>query len=101
MTEASLATLAAGPRPWLVRLARLLVHVFFRRIETLGAERVPAEGPLLVVANHHNSLVDPALVLARLPRAPSFLAKSTLWRMPGLRILLDGAGSIPIYRRQD
>jgi 1-acyl-sn-glycerol-3-phosphate acyltransferase len=101
VTEASLATLAAGPRPWLVRLARLLVHVFFRRIETQGAERVPAEGPLLVVANHHNSLVDPALVLARLPRAPSFLAKSTLWRMPGLRILLDGAGSIPIYRRQD
>jgi 1-acyl-sn-glycerol-3-phosphate acyltransferase len=101
VAEASLHSLAAGPRPWLVRLARLLVHVFFRRIETLGAERVPASGPLLVVANHHNSLVDPALVLARLPRAPSFLAKSTLWRMPGLRLLLDGAGSIPVYRRQD
>jgi 1-acyl-sn-glycerol-3-phosphate acyltransferase len=94
-------TLAAEPRPWLVRLARLLVRVFFRRIEVLGAERVPGEGPLLVVANHHNSLVDPALVLARLPRAPSFLAKSTLWQVPGLRILLDAAGSIPVYRRQD
>jgi glycerol-3-phosphate O-acyltransferase/dihydroxyacetone phosphate acyltransferase len=101
MAEARLDTLAAGPRPWLVRLARLLVHVFFRRIELVGAERVPADGPLLVVANHHNSLVDPALVLARLPRAPSFLAKSTLWRMPGLRVLLDAARSIPVYRRQD
>jgi 1-acyl-sn-glycerol-3-phosphate acyltransferase len=89
------------PRPWLVRLARVLTGLFFRRIETVGAERVPRAGPLLVVANHHNSLVDPALVLARLPRPPRFLAKSTLWKLPGLRVLLDAAGSIPVYRRQD
>jgi 1-acyl-sn-glycerol-3-phosphate acyltransferase len=90
-----------GPRPWLVHLARTLTRIFFREIEVVGAERVPDEGPLLVVANHHNSLVDPALVLARLPRAPRFLAKSTLWKLPGLRVLLDAAGSIPVYRRQD
>ncbi len=89
------------PRPWLVRLARILTGLFFRRIESVGAEHVPRTGPLLVVANHHNSLVDPALVLARLPRAPRFLAKSTLWKLPGLRVLLDAAGSIPVYRRQD
>jgi 1-acyl-sn-glycerol-3-phosphate acyltransferase len=84
-----------------VRLARTLVRVFFRRIELVGSEHVPRSGPLLVVANHHNSLVDPALVLANLPRAPSFLAKSTLWKLPGLRVLLDAAASIPVYRRQD
>ena len=56
----------AGPRPWLIRLARTLVRVFFRSIELVGADRVPRSGPLLVVANHHNSLVDPALVLAEL-----------------------------------
>jgi 1-acyl-sn-glycerol-3-phosphate acyltransferase len=92
---------SAAPRPWLVGLARTLVGTFFRRIELVGAERVPRSGPLLIVANHHNSLVDPALVLAQLPRAPRFLAKSTLWRMPGLRVLLDAAASIPVYRRQD
>jgi 1-acyl-sn-glycerol-3-phosphate acyltransferase len=85
-----------------VRLARTLVRVFFQRIEIVGADRVPRSGPLLVVANHHNSLVDPALVLAELPRAPSFLAKSTLWQSPpGLRVLLDAAASIPVYRKQD
>jgi 1-acyl-sn-glycerol-3-phosphate acyltransferase len=92
---------ARGPRRWLIGLARILTGIFFRRIEVVGAERVPASGALLVVANHHNSLVDPALVLARFPRAPRFLAKSTLWRMPGLRLLLDAAASIPVYRRQD
>jgi 1-acyl-sn-glycerol-3-phosphate acyltransferase len=89
------------PAAWLIRLARLLVRTFFRHIEVVGADRVPPLGPLLVVANHHNSLVDPALVLACLPRPPRFLAKSTLWQIPGLRRLLDAAASIPVYRRQD
>jgi 1-acyl-sn-glycerol-3-phosphate acyltransferase len=92
---------AARPAGWIVGLARFLTRTFFRRIEVEGTERVPPGGPLLIVANHHNSLVDPALVLATLPRAPRFLAKSTLWQVPGLRRLLDAAASIPVYRRQD
>ena len=56
------------------RLARLLVGVFYRRIEVVGAERVPAAGPLLLVANHGNSLIDPLLLLACLPRPARFLA---------------------------
>lgn len=90
-----------APRPGLVRLARALIDVFFRTVEVEGATRVPTVGPILVVANHHNSLVDPALLLAQLPRSPRFLAKSTLWQMPGLRQLLDAGAAIPIYRRQD
>lgn len=89
------------PKPWLVGVARTLVRTFFRSIEITGVERVPPRGPLLVVANHHNSLVDPALVVAQLPRPPRFLAKSTLWQTPGLTILLDAAAAIPVYRRQD
>ena len=90
-----------SPHRGVVRLARGLVDLFFRSVEVEGAERVPETGPILVVANHHNSLVDPALLLARLPRSPRFLAKSTLWQMPLLRQLLDGAAAIPIYRQQD
>jgi 1-acyl-sn-glycerol-3-phosphate acyltransferase len=89
------------PKPWLVGVARTLVRTFFRDIEITGAERVPPRGPLLIVANHHNSLVDPALVVAQLPRPPRFLAKSTLWQTPALPILLDAAAAIPVYRRQD
>jgi glycerol-3-phosphate O-acyltransferase/dihydroxyacetone phosphate acyltransferase len=91
----------AVPRPGIVQLARVLVGLFFRTVELEGAENVPRDGPLLVVANHHNSLVDPALLLAQLPRSPRFLAKSTLWQLPLLRQLLDGAAAIPVYRQQD
>lgn len=83
------------------RLARLLLRIFFRRVEVVGAERVPVRGPVLFVANHHNSLIDPALVLGFLPRRPRFLAKSTLWRIPGIRQLLELAAVIPVVRRQD
>lgn len=82
-------------------LVRLVLGVFFRRLELEGGERVPASGPLIVVANHVNSLIDPLLVIRAVPRMPRLLAKSTLWQNPGIRLWLDLAAVIPVYRRQD
>jgi 1-acyl-sn-glycerol-3-phosphate acyltransferase len=82
-------------------LARLVLRIFFRRIEVEGRERIPARGPLILLANHINSLIDPALVIYAAPRLPRFLAKSTLWQMTSIRPFLDLAGAIPVYRRQD
>jgi 1-acyl-sn-glycerol-3-phosphate acyltransferase len=82
-------------------LARLLRRLFFRSVEVEGRERIPHDAPLVIVANHHNSLVDPLLLFATLGVTPRFLAKSTLWDLPGIRQLLDLAGAVPVYRRQD
>lgn len=95
------ATVRARRRAVAERLARTLLRVFFRRVEVTGLDHVPARGPVLMVANHHNSLIDPALVLGFLPRRPRFLAKSTLWKIPGIRQLLELAAVIPVVRRQD
>ncbi|MGH7523997.1 MAG: lysophospholipid acyltransferase family protein, partial [Gemmatimonadales bacterium] len=83
------------------RVIALIVRIFFRRIAVTGAEHVPATGPLLLVVNHPNSLVDPLLVLAYAPRRVAFLAKEPLFRTPVIRWLVRAAGSIPVYRRQD
>jgi 1-acyl-sn-glycerol-3-phosphate acyltransferase len=93
----------APPRPSeaLVRLARLVLRIFFQRVEVAGEEQIPAGRPLVLVANHVNGLIDPVLVFGALPVRPSFLAKSTLWKIPVLNRLLDLAGAIPVYRRQD
>src|ERR1044071_6897042 len=47
---------------------RLLLAVFYRRIEVVGVERIPASGGLIVAANHHNSIVDAMILLAVMPR---------------------------------
>lgn len=88
-------------RRGLVWAFRRLVGIYFRDIEATG--NVPAEdtGGRLFVANHTNGLVDPILVLTTVPCAVSPIAKSTLWKIPGLRWLLDAGGAVPIQRRRD
>ncbi len=90
---------AAGPHPSVAALARFLLRVFYGKIEIQGLERVPLDEPLVYVANHVNSLVDGALLLAYMPAPPRFLATSELWQIPILRPFLLWAAAIPIYRR--
>jgi glycerol-3-phosphate O-acyltransferase / dihydroxyacetone phosphate acyltransferase len=80
---------------------RLVLRVFFRRIEIAGAEHSPESGPVIFVLNHPNGLVDPLFLLCFAPRAVSFLAKEPLFRMPVVGFFVRAFGSIPVYRRQD
>src|SRR5215213_9484576 len=91
------------------RLTQRLIHavisvalrLFFRRIETSRAGLVPESGALIFVLNHPNGLIDPGLVFAALPRRISFLAKSTLFRLPVAGWLLRTVEALPLYRRAD
>jgi len=79
---------------------RLLAEIFYRRVEVVGGERIP-DGPLIVVANHQNALVDPLLLVAALPRQLRPIAKRPLFRILPLRPLLRLAGAIPVERQQE
>jgi 1-acyl-sn-glycerol-3-phosphate acyltransferase len=79
---------------WLARTACWL----FYRVDKVGAP--PQSGPVLLVANHANALLDPAVVWATSNRDVRFLAKSTLFETP-FKPFLAGAGAIPVYRRKD
>ena len=85
----------------LTALARLALRGFYRRLEVVGAEHVPRDVPLLVVANHFNALLDAVLVMHALGRLPRFVAKAALWRPPWARPLLWLAGMVPVQRPQD
>ncbi|HUR97051.1 MAG TPA: lysophospholipid acyltransferase family protein [Pyrinomonadaceae bacterium] len=77
------------------------LRFFFRRIETVNADVVPKGTGVIFVLNHPNGLVDPALVFVALPRKISFLAKSTLFRMPVISFLLKTVEALPLYRKID
>ena len=77
------------------------LRLFFRRIETVNADVVPDGTGVIFVMNHPNGLIDPALVFVALPRKISFLAKSTLFRMPVISFLLRTVEALPLYRRID
>lgn len=79
----------------------LALRLFFRRIEISGAHLAPRDEPLIFVSNHPNGLIDPALIFCALPRRISFLAKSTLFRIPVIKFLVTAVESLPLYRRVD
>ena len=62
---------------------------------------MPTQGPVLLLANHPNSLLDPALVAAAVTRPVRFLAKSTLFTDSRVGWLVRGSGAIPVHRRSD
>ena len=83
--------------PLIRALARAITAVFYR-VDTAGS--VPVSGPVLLLPNHPNALLDPAVIWATAGRDIRFLAKSTLFD-GAFKPILNGAGAIPVYRRID
>ena len=85
--------------PHMARIARAAARIYYRiRVE---GEAPPQTVPVLFVANHPNSLIDPVLVAAAADRPLRFLAKAPLFEERLVGPLLRASGSIPVYRRQD
>lgn len=82
-------------------LLRHALRIFFRVVEVEGRSDVPVDGPLLLAANHPNTLMDVLLVATALDRRVGFVAKAPLFRVPLLGALLRFFGAVPVERRQD
>jgi glycerol-3-phosphate O-acyltransferase / dihydroxyacetone phosphate acyltransferase len=81
-----------------VRIFARLAAWLFYRVDCVGAP--PADGAVLLLPNHPNALLDPAVVWSAAGRDVRFLAKSTLFAGP-FGPIVAGAGAIPVYRRAD
>ena len=59
------------------------------------------DGPLLLVANHNNMLIDPLLVLWAVRREVRPIVKSPHFNTPVFSWVLERIGALPVYRPQD
>ncbi len=83
------------------RFARRMVRLYYGRIEVTDADRMPQSGPVLICANHANSLLDPVLLGIASRRPVRFMAKAPLFDSPVLGPVMRALGMIPAYRGSD
>ncbi len=86
----------------IIWLIRTITDTFFRRIDVVGIENVPTDGPVIFAGNHPNALMDGWLLTAKCGRWPlHFMASAKLWKYRLLAPLLNATGAVPVYRRED
>ncbi len=82
-------------------VVRWLVNRYYPRINISNAERIPRTGPVLLCANHGNSLVDPVLIGIAAVRPVRFMAKAPLFDLPVMGRAMYALGMIPAFRGSD
>ena len=80
-------------------LLKIAIYSYFRRVTILGKEHIPAQGPVIFVANHPSALMDPLVVITGIKRrinpiaaAEFFGGEFKTW------ILKNKFHMIPVYR---
>lgn len=77
-------------------LARLVIRWIYSGTST-GTERIPRTGPVILACTHQ-SYLDPILTATMTSRPQCFLARGSLFRVPGLGWLIRKLGAVPIER---
>jgi 1-acyl-sn-glycerol-3-phosphate acyltransferase len=80
---------------------RALAKFYYPRIEVTGSELIPRTGPVLLVANHPNSLIDAVLLGLAAQRPVRLMAKAPLFSIPVFGAALRALGMVPAYRGSD
>jgi glycerol-3-phosphate O-acyltransferase/dihydroxyacetone phosphate acyltransferase len=92
----------SNERRGLLRWAvRWFVAFYYPRIEIAGAELISQTQPVLLCANHGNSLIDPVVIGIAANRPVRFMAKAPLFDHPVLGPPMSALGMVPAFRGSD
>jgi 1-acyl-sn-glycerol-3-phosphate acyltransferase len=84
---------------WIFRGMLWLALAPLFRLKVTGAENVPADGSVILAANHRHN-VDPFILGVAAPRPVSYMAKAELFRIPGLNLVMKAFYVFPVHRGQ-
>ena len=86
----------------IISIINLITNTFFRRIDVVGDENIPTDGPVIFAGNHPNALMDGWLLTARCKRWPiHFMANAKLWKYRLLGRVLTRMGAVPVQRHEE
>jgi 1-acyl-sn-glycerol-3-phosphate acyltransferase len=71
-------------------------HLYFR-LGRIGREHIPAEGPVIIAANHR-SFLDPFVIGTMARRPMYYVAKEELFRKRWMAWVLNSLGAFPVKR---
>ena len=86
---------------FLKQIIRASLFFFFKRILISGKEHLPDKGPLIIVANHPNTLMDPLLIAAITGQRIGFVANAGIFVNKLITRIFNYFHVIPIYRKKD
>lgn len=84
----------------LIGLFRITVRLFFSTFTVKGRENIPQNKPLLIVANHPSTFMDPIVMAVAAKRKIHFIAKGEAFRSKFAKWILPKFNMIPIYRKE-
>lgn len=80
---------------FLLRFVAWLVSHTLYRVRSIGTERLPLAGPVVLVCNHV-SFVDAVVIMGESPRPIRFVMDYRIFRIPVLRTFFNQLKAIPI-----
>src|SRR2546429_547072 len=82
---------------WLLRGGlQPFFHIYFR-LSRIGREHIPADGPVIIAANHR-SFLDPFVIATMARRPMYYVAKQELFLRRWQGWLLNALGAFPVDR---
>ena len=78
-----------------------IISIFFGRVEVIGLDNIPRDGPCIFVGNHANQFVDGVMLMATAGHKVSFLVAEKSWYRPIIGHVAFAMGAVPVARAQD
>ncbi|MBU2912502.1 1-acyl-sn-glycerol-3-phosphate acyltransferase [Reichenbachiella agariperforans] len=82
-------------------ILRIAIHIFYKKVAISRPSVSISDGPLIIMSNHPNTLMDPLLLAIIFKQKVGFLANASIFVHAVINRVFDYFHVIPVYRQQD
>lgn len=82
-------------------IAKIALFFFYKKVDVFGKSNIPKKGPLIIVANHPSTVIDPLIITTITKQRIGFIAKAGIFKNKIFAKILTYLHIIPIYRKMD